>query len=99
MCLELRVRLLHDAQIGIPVEHLRPLRHPLQDLRLDLLMRVLYPSLASSSFSTIHPTTISTAQNVRTLSAASRNSASVKLRDASSLCSLVPQFWDSAFAS
>lgn len=37
--------------------------------------------------------------HAHTRSFASRNNASVKLREASSLCILMPQFWERAFAS
>ena len=46
--LELHVRLLHDTQVRVLGEHLRPLAHSLKYLGFDLLMCVLRESV-------IHP--------------------------------------------
>lgn len=74
--LQLHISLLHNAKVWVAREHLRPFLHALQDLRFDLLMCVL-SQLAYCIYQM-------RAENKLTLSLASRNSASVKLRDASS---------------
>jgi hypothetical protein len=82
--LQLHVGLLHDSEIRVVGEHLRPLLHALQNLWLDLLMGVLPRVLSVRS---------SRSQRAQlTLSFARRRRASVKLLDASSRCIFGPQF-------
>lgn len=91
MALELYVGLLHDSKVRVLLEHLGPFPHTLEYLGFHLLMRIL------SSVSSYTCNVPSTAPLRHTLSFANRNKASVKLRDASSVCILGPQFCDNAF--
>lgn len=74
--LQLHIGLLHNAKVWVAREHLRPFLHALQDLGFDLLVCVL-----SQLAYCIYPMKT---ENKLTLSLASRNNASVKLREANS---------------
>lgn len=79
--LQFHVGLLHDSEIRVVSEHLRPLLHALQNLWFDLLMgvlqRVLVSTILKKSVRRAHPVVRETKKSI---SETSRREFAVYLR-------------------